>query len=95
MSNIGEIVETITFKLQEDILKKIDRVLRPLNFSNRTEFIRECIREKLNILEKDIVLQQLLVFKGAAKKKVSDRQLHFIREKVAKEYARKFGVKLK
>ena len=87
-------METVTFKLQEDVLKKIDGVLKPLNFSNRTEFIRECVREKLNSIEKDIVLQQLLAFKGAAKKSVSDEQLHSIREKVASEYAKKFGVKL-
>jgi len=87
-------METITFKLQEDILKKIDGILKHLHFSNRTEFIRECVREKLNSIEKDAVLQQLLAFKGAAKKSVSDKQLHSIREKVATEYARKFGVKL-
>ncbi len=87
-------MDTITFKLQEDILKKIDSVLKPLNFSNRTEFIRECVREKLNSIEKDIVLRQLLAFKGAAKKSVSNEQLHTIREKVASEYAKKFGVKL-
>lgn len=87
-------METITFKLQEDILRKIDTVLKPLNFSNRTEFIRESIRDKLNSLEKDVVLQQLLAFKGAAKKSISDEELHQIREKVASEYAKKFGVKL-
>jgi len=38
-----------------------------LHFSNRTEFIRESVREKLNSIEKDFVLQQLVEFKGAAK----------------------------
>ncbi len=88
-------METITFKLQEDIVRKIDGLLKPLNFSNRTEFIRESIREKLNSLERDVVLQQLLAFKGAAKKSISDRELHNIRERAASEYAEKFGVKLK
>ena len=87
-------METVTFKLQEDVLKKIDSVLKPLHFSNRTEFIRESVREKLNAIEKDIVLQHLVAFKGAAKKKISDKDLHKIREKVASEYAKKFGIKL-
>ena len=39
-------METITFKLQENILKKMDGILRPLNFNTRTEFIREAIRDK-------------------------------------------------
>ena len=87
-------METISFKLQEDVVKKIDTILKPLHFSNRTEFIRESIKEKLNTIEKDIVLQQLATFKGAAKKKVSDKELHKIRDKVAGKYAKKFGIKL-
>lgn len=87
-------METVTFKLQEDVIKKIDTVLKPLHFSNRTEFIRESIREKLNSIEKDFVLQHLVAFKGAAKKKISDKELHNIRDKVASEYAKKFGVNL-
>lgn len=87
-------METITFKIQEDVVKKIDAVLKPLHFSNRTEFIRESVREKLNSIEKDFVLQQLVEFKGSAKKKVSDKELHNIRGKVASKYAKKFGVQL-
>ncbi len=83
-------METITFKLQEDVLKKIDTILKPLHFSNRTEFIRESIREKLNSIERDVFLRQLVAFKGAAKKKISDKELHKIRSKVANDYARKF-----
>ena len=87
-------METVTFKLQEDVVKKIDAILKPLHFSNRTEFIRDSIREKLNSIEKDIVLQHLVAFKGAAKKKISDKGLHKIRNKVASEYAKKFRIKL-
>ena len=87
-------METVTFKLQEDVVKKIDAVLKPLHFSNRTEFIRESVREKLNSIEKDVVLQHLITFKGAAKKKISDKELHKIRNKVASEYSKKFGIKL-
>ena len=87
-------METVTFKLQENVVKKIDAILKPLHFSNRTEFIRDSIREKLNSIEKDVVLQHLVIFKGAAKKKISDKELHKIRDKVAGEYAKKFGIKL-
>ena len=87
-------METITFKLQEDVVKKIDAILKPLHFNNRTEFIRESVREKLNSIEKDVVLQHLVAFKGAAKKKISDKDLHKIRSKISGEYAKKFGIKL-
>jgi len=87
-------METVTFKLQEGIVKKIDRIIRPLNFNNRTEFIREAIREKLISIERDSVIHELRRFKGTAKLSVSDKKLHEIREEVANKYARKLGIKL-
>ncbi len=87
-------METITFKIQGDVVKRIDAILKPMHFNNRTEFIRESIREKLNNIEKDIVLEHLLAFKGASKTRVNDKELHKIREMVAKGYAKRFGVKL-
>ncbi len=87
-------METVTFKLQERIIKKIDGIIRPLNFNNRTEFIREAIREKLISIERDLVIHELRKFKGTANVSVSDKRLHKIREEVANKYARKLGVKL-
>lgn len=88
-------METVTFKLQEEIIEKIDKILRPLHFNNRTEFIREAVREKLSkVEERDVVIKSLEKFKGSAKVHVSDKRLHEIREEVAREYAKKFGVKL-
>ena len=71
---------TVTFKLQKDIIEKIDGLLKPFNFSNRTEFIRESIREKLNVIEKDEFLLALKKFQGAAKTNISDKKLEEIRE---------------
>ena len=85
-------METITFKLQEDILNKIDQLLKPLHFNNRTEFIREALREKINKIDKEEILEALIKFKGSAKTKVSDERLHKIREKAARKYADKFGL---
>ncbi len=87
-------MEIITFKLQEEIVSKINQLLAPLHFNNRTEFIREAIREKINNIEKDLVLQELTKFKGAAKSRLTDEKLHKIREDAAKKYADKFGIKL-
>ena len=87
-------METITFKLQGNVLKKIDGILRSLNYNNRTEFIREAVREKLKAIETEIFMQKLVKFKGAAKVKVSDERLHEIKEEVAKKYAQKFGINL-
>ena len=89
-------METVSFKVQGEILKRIDSILKPLNFNNRTEFIREAIRTKLNQVEeeKDPFLKVLRKFQGSAKVKVSDKRHREIREQVGREIAQKFGIKL-
>ena len=87
-------MEIFTFKLQEDIAKKINHMIEPLHYNNKTEFIREAIREKINKIEKDLVMQTIEKFKGSAKISVDDGKLHQIRKEVAKKYANKFGIKL-
>ncbi len=79
-------MEVVSFKLQEEILKKIDEVLKQLNFNNRTEFIREAIRDKLNIIETEIFMKKLAKYKGSAKVKTSDEELEKIKEKAAEKY---------
>lgn len=87
-------METVTFKLHEKVLKSIDHILEPLHFSNRTEFIREAVREKLNLIETERFMKRLAMHKGIAKVKISDENLKGIKEDVAKKYAAKFGVAL-
>lgn len=87
-------MEIVTFKLHEGILKKIDGLLRSLHFNNRTEFIREAVREKLNKVETERFMKRLAQHKGAAKVHVSDERLREIKEDVARKYAEELGVKL-
>lgn len=73
-------METISFKLQESILQKIDKLLKVFDFSTRTEFIREAIREKLEKLDTKIFMENLTKYKGAAKVNMNDEELENIRE---------------
>jgi len=86
-------MNTVTFKLQEDIVTKIDNMLSHLNFSNRTEFIRDAIRAKLNEAEKEQILRKLALFKGSLKGKsrMSDKEAGDL---ASAEIAKKFGIKL-
>ena len=86
-------METVTFKLHEDIIKKIDKNLRDLNFSNRTEFIRDAIRDKLNQAEKEEAIRKLASLKGSlkGKTKISDKEAS---KRASKMIAAKFGLKL-
>lgn len=87
-------MQLVSFKIQDSILKEIDNLLSPLHFNNRTEFIREAIREKLHDIEAEAFRKELKKFKGAAKTKTSYKEERRIREEVGREYAKKFGIKL-
>ena len=87
-------METITFKLQGNLVKKIDELLPPLHYNNRTEFIREAVREKLNKIETEKFMRKLAKFKGAATRKVSDEEFEAGRKKAFEKLAQEFGVTL-
>lgn len=88
-------MQTITFKIQESILKRIDDSLAGFNFSTRTEFIRDAIRDKLEEIDTEIFMRQLAKYKGAAKTNTSDEELEKIREQAWKEFAKKRGLKFR
>ncbi|HLC98910.1 MAG TPA: ribbon-helix-helix domain-containing protein [Candidatus Nanoarchaeia archaeon] len=87
-------MEAVCVKLDKRILKTVDKSIREHNYSTRTDFIREAIRDKLRDLQKDRFMKEIERFKGSAKVKVSDERLEEIREKVGRDYAKKFGIKL-
>jgi len=83
-------MELVTFKLQGHILKKVDKLLKPFNFNNRTEFIREAIREKLYQIEIEHFVKDLEKYKGKAKTKTSDEELEKIKTEISEEYLKKY-----
>jgi len=84
-------MEVISLKLDETMLQNVDKTLQKHNFSTRTEFIRDAIREKLKELSREELMARFLSFKGKAKKKVSDVELKKIREEVFDEIAKEKG----
>ena len=87
-------METVTFKLQEDIISEVDALLKPMRYNNRTEFIREAIREKLDRADKERRIANLLKLKGSLRTKTTDTELHKIREEAVRDIIRKNDWKL-
>ncbi len=87
-------METLSIRFQENIMKKIDSVIKSNFFNSRTEFVREAVRDKLSELEKEWAINEFLKLHGSIKRKTNktDRQ---IREQVSKEMLaeleKKFG----
>lgn len=77
--------EVITLKLDGTFLKQIDGIVGAQGYQNRTEFIRNALREKVEEAKLREAMAQLANLKGASKKKTSDEQLEKIRNCVFKE----------
>ena len=52
-------METISIKLEEGFLTTIEKTMKKHNYTTKTEFIRESIRDKVKDLEKQEALLRL------------------------------------
>ncbi|MFH1511283.1 MAG: ribbon-helix-helix domain-containing protein [Candidatus Woesearchaeota archaeon] len=77
--------EMITLKMNDSFLKEIDTIVEKQGYQNRTEFIRNALREKMEDAKMKEAMRQLANMKGASRKKSSDKELDLIRDKVFKE----------
>jgi metal-responsive CopG/Arc/MetJ family transcriptional regulator len=79
-------VEMISMKLEDKFLKEIDSVVEKSNFQNRTEFIRQALREKVDRIKYEEARASIIHLLGAHKgKKTTDAELHKIRELAFRE----------
>jgi metal-responsive CopG/Arc/MetJ family transcriptional regulator len=92
-------METISLKLDGDMLKNVDRSLKKHNFSTRTEFIREAIRDKLKNLTRDelekLTREELIdIFmntKLKPKKRFTEKEWREAREKALRDFIKEKG----
>jgi len=86
-------MESITIKVDDVLAKEINFAMNP-DYSTKTEFIREAIREKLKEIRKEKVFLELGKYFGKAKTKTSYKEERKIRDLIGKKIAKEFGVKL-
>lgn len=79
-------METISLKMEKNLLSEIDNTIKNHRYSTRTEFIRDAIRAKLSDLEKEDIIKKLAAFKGSLKSKKSGAEAGDIAiRKIAKQ----------
>ena len=66
--------EMITLKLEQDFLKEIDATLKQARYQNRTEFIREALREKLQEIRTKDAVAAVAKIRGMVKRHVSEEE---------------------
>lgn len=74
-------METVSFKVDNKLLKEIDKKMKKDMYSTRTEFIRDAIRDKLSELEFKEVWERFDQIRRKNKHKTTDEDLHKAREK--------------
>jgi metal-responsive CopG/Arc/MetJ family transcriptional regulator len=84
-------MENISLRLETKFLKELEELIKKHNYMTKTEFIREAIRDKIIELEKQETLNKIEKLFGSSKRKTTDEDLHKVREKLAKDYEKKFS----
>ena len=81
--------ELVTFKMEHDFLKDVDKTVKSAGFQNRTEFIRNALREKVEEVKLKQAMITLSKLRGKAPRKTTDEERARIREKVFEEFEKK------
>ena len=86
-------MENLSLKLESPILKQIEKRMVEFNYSTKTEFIREAIRDKLQILDKEAerkkAFNALYNARGVFKDKLkpmTDSEFRKLRTKAGDDY---------
>ena len=80
--------ELVTFKMDSQLLSVVDKTVKDAGFHNRTEFIRNALREKVDEIRLKKAMSEIAHLKGASKKKTSEKEYEDIRKKEIEEYER-------
>jgi len=81
--------ELVTFKMEHDFLEDVDKTAKSAGFQNRTEFIRNALREKVEEVKLKQAMITLSKLRGKAPRKTTDEERAKIREKVFEEFEKK------
>ncbi|MBU2638147.1 MAG: ribbon-helix-helix domain-containing protein [Nanoarchaeota archaeon] len=83
-------MEAVCIKMEHKIMQEMETCIEEENYSTKTEFIREAVREKIKAIRKERALRMLEAnFGKGGKSKYTDAEFERLREKVAEEYLKK------
>jgi len=83
-------MQTISLKMNDAMLKEIDKKLKKNLFSTRTEFIRDAIRKQLSDSDIERMIAEVNKVRGSSKHKTTDAQLHKAGEKAFAKLEKRF-----
>lgn len=81
--------EMITLKLEDIFLNDLDSIVKNEGYQNRTEFIRNALREKIEEIKLKKAMMELAHFKGSVKKKTNEETYEKMRARAFEELSKK------
>jgi metal-responsive CopG/Arc/MetJ family transcriptional regulator len=85
--------ELVTFKMESRLLKDVDETVKQAGFQNRTEFIRNALREKVDEVKLKEAMKILSKMRGKAPRIVSDEERARVREEVFQEMEKELKIR--
>jgi len=84
--------DQVLFKADKKFISEIDATVKSGNYQNRTEFIREALRDKIDEYRLKEAISKFALLKGSLRKsrQTNDEDLEATREKVFQEFEKKF-----
>jgi metal-responsive CopG/Arc/MetJ family transcriptional regulator len=83
------VTEMISLKLEDKFLDEIDIIVKKEGYQNRTEFIRNALREKVEEAKLKQAMMEIAHLKGASKRKTTEKEYEMMRkigfEKISKD----------
>jgi len=83
------VTEMITVKMEDKFLREIDSVVKKEGYQNRTEFIRNALREKIEEVKLKEAMIKIAHLKGASKKRTTEKGYEDVRKRAFEELSKK------
>ena len=98
-------MEYVSFRLDKPVLEQIERGMKEFHYSNKSDFLRDAVRTKLQQLEEGRIKKQAWkalyeargIFKGKVPVQTKEEEKELekkIDREIREHYEKKFGVKL-
>ncbi|MFH1590130.1 MAG: ribbon-helix-helix domain-containing protein [archaeon] len=88
-------MEVLTIRFNEGVLNNIDSAIKNNNFNSRTELIREAVRDKLEDLNREALINKFFSLRGKSKVKTSFEEDRKIRKQVSQELLKELEERFK
>ncbi|MFH1588105.1 MAG: ribbon-helix-helix domain-containing protein [Candidatus Diapherotrites archaeon] len=83
-------MDAVSFKLEPSFSKDIKKLMNEFNYSTKTEFIRDALREKVLKLKSELAWRKFEKLRGSAPQKYSEEEFWRLKEEAGEKFLKEF-----